>query len=65
MDTKETKSTKVSLSWWPFWTAGWLFCVGFIGFGESFVTVNPLERFGVIIFSWLLWPLILGLHLAN
>lgn len=60
-EEKEVKTVKVELSWWPFWMAGWLFSIGIgaIQYGENYGFWQLVLE---IVYTWFLWPLILGAH---
>lgn len=61
---KAIKASKTSLSWAPFWVAGWWFTLGLTGY-----TYNDELNFWPAVFEYILsfitWPMTLGQFLAG
>lgn len=59
------KNVKVKLSWTPFWIAGFLFTLGYVGVDPVLDTYPAWKQVLIWIGSYWLWPLILGDHLSG
>ena len=62
---KTQPQIKVTFSWLPFWVAGYMFCLGYIGFPPAFFEYSFWEQCVTVILSFVLWPLLLGLQLSG
>lgn len=56
---------KVNFSWFPFWAAGFLFTLGFVGTDPLLATYPWWQQIGIGFLSWFLWPWILGHHFGG
>lgn len=66
MSESEKKSEKkIEFSWLPFWAAGFMFTLGYVGIDPLMSTYSWWYQAGIWLLSWFLWPLILGWHLAG
>lgn len=62
---KDKISASVKYLVFIFWTAGYMFCLGFIGMGSSFETYTFFEKTITVILSYLFWPILLGMQLKQ
>ena len=62
---KEKNIVEKSFSWMPFWVAGFLFTLGIVGVDPLLSTYKWYDQVAIWVFSYLLWPLVLGLHFAQ
>ncbi len=64
-ESKKEVEKKVEFSWLPFWAAGFMFTLGYVGLDPLLSTYSFWQQCGILLRSWFLWPLILGSHLAG
>lgn len=65
MTEEKKEESKKYFSWTPFWIAGFLFTLGIAGVDPLISTYKWYEQIAIWIGSYLIWPLILGLHFAQ
>lgn len=63
--SESNKDNKNKFSLFPFWAAGFLFTLGYVGIDPSLSNHNFWEQVFYFVFNWFLWPFVLGLHLAG
>lgn len=66
MSESKEKSKNVEFSWLPFWAAGWMFSLG-IG-ALDLASMAQLVWYKQVLgffLTWILWPILLGLHYAG
>lgn len=61
---EEKQKITLSVSWFIPWTAGWLFTLGFAGLPLDFPK-SGWENLVAAILYYLIWPALLGKHLAK
>jgi len=64
LSNKSDNKPKVNLSWIPFWTAGFLFTLGYTSLDVT-VTATIWQRPLEFLAMYIVWPLILGLSLTG
>ena len=62
---EKDKTINRCTSWFIPWAAGFLFTLGYAGFDPMLATYPFWKQAAIWICSWLLWPFVLGLHLAG
>ena len=65
MTEKNNEKSEKSFSWTPFWIAGFLFTLGIVGVDPLLSTYKWYEQIAIWIYSYFVWPLILGRHFAQ
>ena len=53
------------ISWLPFWMAGFLFSLGYVGLDPLLGTYPLWQQVLIMVGSFVVWPLALGSHLAG
>ena len=61
----EAKRVEVTNKATGVWTIGWLFTLGYCVLPAFPETVMFWETIGTLIFTYILWPLLLGAHLSG
>lgn len=56
---------RASVSWFPFWAAGFMFTLGLVGPHPMLATCPLWQQVIGWLLSWAFWPLILGYHLGG
>ena len=56
---------KVTLSWLPFWFAGFMFSMGAGALPAVPLAAGWGQQLVALFLLWFLWPLFLGMHIAG
>ena len=64
MSETSKATVRINVNLWLVWIMGWLFTIG-ITLEVSAKPYSFWESLGVLLFSWGLWPAILGVYCAK
>lgn len=61
----KTINNYTSFSWMPFWIAGFMFTLGYVGIDPTFYTLKLWEQIVITMVCFLVWPFTLGRSLVH